>query len=181
LILKIIKILVRYIMSNISKQELKTTTIHIPSKDIYRTKDIDGLIKFNLKKQFENVCGKYGYVLEDSITVVKRSIGKIVTHNGISNIEYNITYKMNTILPCKGDVYEAVVDNITKMGIISYIKMESTKFNSIKESPLLIIVPQMYLDKELDSYSKGQKIKVEVLDKRVKYRAKQIQVVGKIV
>lgn len=168
-------------MSNISKQELKNTTIHVPSKDIYRTKDIDGLIKFNLKKQIENVCGKYGYVLENSVSIVKRSIGKIVTHAGVSNIEYNITYKMNTILPCKGDVYEAVVDNITKMGIISYIKMESTKFNSIKESPLLIIVPQMYLDKELDSYSKGQKIKVEVLDKRVKYRAKQIQVVGKIV
>lgn len=168
-------------MSDISKHELKITTIHIPSKDIYRTKDIDGLIKFNLKKQIENVCGKYGYVLENSVSIVKRSIGKIVTHAGISNIEYNITYKMDTILPCKGDVYEAVVDSITKMGIISYLQMESTKFNSIKESPLLIIVPQMYLDKELDSYSKGQKIKVEVLDKRVKYRAKQIQVVGKIV
>lgn len=167
-------------MSDILKQELKNTTIHIPSKDIYRTKDIDGLIKFNLKKQIENVCGKYGYVLENSVSIVKRSIGKIVTHAGVSNIEYNITYKMNTILPCKGDVYEAVVDSITKMGIISYLKMESTKFNSIKESPLLIIVPQIYLDKELDSYSKGQKIKVEVLDKRVKYRAKQIQVVGKI-
>src|SRR6056300_894346 len=168
-------------MSDISKHELKITTIHIPSKDIYRTKDIDGLIKFTLKKQIENVCGKYGYVLENSVSIVKRSIGKIVTHAGISNIEYNITYKMDTILPCKGDVYEAVVDSITKMGIISYLQMESTKFNSIKESPLLIIVPQMYLDKELDSYSKGQKIKVEVLDKRVKYRAKQIQVVGKIV
>jgi len=167
-------------MSDISKQELKNTTIHIPSKDIYRTKDIDGLIKFNLKKQIENVCGKYGYVLENSVLVVKRSIGKIVTHAGVSNIEYNITYKMDTILPCKGDVYEAIVDSITKMGIISYLKMESSKFNSVKESPLLIIVPQMYLDKELDSYSKGQKIKVEVLDKRVKYRAKQIQVVGKI-
>jgi len=181
LILKIIKILVRYIMSDISKPELKNTTIHVPSKDIYRTKDIDGLIKFNLKKQIENVCGKYGYVLENSVSVVKRSIGKIVTHAGVSNIEYNITYKMDTILPCKGDVYEAIVDSITKMGIISYLKMESSKFNSVKESPLLIIVPQIYLDKELDSYSKGQKIKVEVLDKRVKYRAKQIQVVGKIV
>jgi DNA-directed RNA polymerase subunit E'/Rpb7 len=168
-------------MSDISKPELKNTTIHIPSKDIYRTKDIDGLIKFNLKKQIENVCGKYGYVLENSVSIVKRSIGKIVTHAGVSNIEYNITYKMDTILPCKEDVYEAIVDSITKMGIISYLKMESSKFNSVKESPLLIIVPQIYLDKELDSYSKGQKIKVEVLDKRVKYRAKQIQVVGKIV
>ena len=168
-------------MSDISKQELKNTTIHIPSKDIYRTKDIDGLIKFNLKKQMENVCGKYGYVLEDSISVVKRSIGKIVTHNGVSNIEYNVTYKMNSILPCNGDIYDAIVDSVTKMGIISYLKLESDKLNSVKESPILIIVPQLYLDKDLESYSKNQKIRVEVLDKRVKYRAKQIQVVGKIV
>lgn len=168
-------------MSNISAQELKTTTIHIPSRDIYRTKDIDGLIKFTLKKQIENVCGKYGYVLDDSVSIVKRSVGKIVTHNGVSNIEYNITYKINSIYPCKGDVYEAIVDSITKMGLISYLKLESDKFNSVKESPVLIIVPQMYLDKELESYSKGQKIKIEVLDKRIKYRAKQIQVVGKII
>jgi len=173
-------------MSDISKQELKTTTIQIHAKDIYKTKDINGLIKFHLKKQMENVCGKYGYVLENSISIVKRSIGKIVTHNGLSNIEYNITYKMDSILPCKGDIYDAVVDSVTKMGLISYLKLDSQKLDSqkldsVKESPLLIIVPQMYLDKELDSYSKGQNIKVEVLDKRVKYRAKQIQVVGKIV
>ena len=168
-------------MSDISKQELKTTTIHIPSKDIYRTKDIDGLIKFNLKKQIENVCGKYGYVLENTVSVVKRSIGKIVTHGGISNVEYNITYKTDSILPCKGDIYDAVVDSVTKMGLISYLKLKSGKINSVKDSPVLIIVPQMYLEKDLDSYSKGQQIKIEVLDKRVKYRAKQIQVVGKIV
>lgn len=168
-------------MSDKFTQELKTTTIHIPAKDIYRTKDIDGLIKFSLKKQIENVCGKYGYVLEDSVSIVKRSIGKIITHNSISNIEYNITYKIDSIYPCKGDIYEAVIDSITKMGLISYLKLESDKFNSAKDSPLLIIVPQLYLDKELESYSKGQKIKIEVLDKRIKYRAKQIQVVGKII
>tara|TARA_Y100000591_G_C21706510_1_gene631101 strand:+ start:204 stop:713 length:510 start_codon:yes stop_codon:yes gene_type:complete len=168
-------------MSDIYKEELKNTTIHIPSKDIYRTKDIDGLIKFTLKKQIENVCGKYGYVLEDSVSIVKRSIGKIVSQGGKSNIEYNLTYKMNTILPCKGDIYEAVIDSITKMGLISYLKLEDEKFHSVKESPVLIIIPQMYLDKELEKYSKNQKIKIEVLDKRIKYRAKQIQVVGKII
>ena len=41
--------------------------------------------------------------------------------------------------------------------------------------------PTLALDKDLDSYVKNQMIKIEVLDKRVKYRAKQIQVVGKIV
>jgi len=168
-------------MSDIYKEELKNTTIHISSKDIYKTKDIDGLIKFTLKKQIENVCGKYGYVLEDSVSIVKRSIGKIVSQGGKSNIEYNLTYKMNTILPCKGDIYEAVIDSITKMGLISYLKLEDEKFHSVKESPVLIIVPQMYLDKELENYSKNQKIKIEVLDKRIKYRAKQIQVVGKII
>ena len=134
-----------------------------------------------MKKQIENVCGKYGYVLENTVSVVKRSIGKIVTHGGISNVEYNITYKMDSILPCKGDIYDAVVDSVTKMGLISYLKLKSGKINSVKDSPVLIIVPQMYLEKDLDSYSKGQQIKIEVLDKRVKYRAKQIQVVGKIV
>lgn len=168
-------------MNKISKQELKTITIHISSKDIYRTKDIDGLIKFHLKKRIENVCGKYGYVLEDSVSIVKRSIGKIVTHNGDSKVEFNITYKMETISPCNGDIYEVIIDNVTKMGIISYLNFDDKKLNSVKESPVLVIIPQIYLDEDLSIYTKNKKVQIEVLDKRIKYRAKQIQVIGKIV
>lgn len=165
-------------MDDLSKQELKTITIQLNPKDIFKTKNIDNLINFTLKSKLENVCGKYGYVLPDSVNIIKRSIGKLVIHDGVSMIQYNLTYKMNTIYPNKGDVYDAVINNITKMGIISYSTSHET--DDIKDSPLLIITPHPYIE-DISIYKPGMKIKIEVLDKRIKYRSKQIQVVGKIV
>ena len=162
-------------MDKISKQELKTTTIHLDPKDVFKTKDIDNLLKHHLKSKLENVCGKYGFVISDSVNIIKRSIGKLVIHDSISKIEYNITYKMNTIFPNKGDIYDVIIDNITKMGIISYLDTS----NNMEESPLLIIIPSPYIE-DIHNYKQNMKIKIEVLDKRIKYRSKQIQVIGKI-
>ena len=138
------------------------------------------MINFTLKSKLENVCGKYGYVLPDSINIIKRSIGKLVIHDGVSMIQYNLTYKMKTIYPNKGDIYDAEINNITKMGIISYFYSNSEGTHDLKNSPLLIITPHPYIE-DISIYKPGMKIKIEVLDKRIKYRSKQIQVVGKIV
>ena len=56
------------------KEQLITTSIQIDSKDIYKTKNIDGLIKFKIKNEFENICSKNGYVVKDSVSIIKRSI-----------------------------------------------------------------------------------------------------------
>ena len=42
-------------MESHEKEQLLTTKIHINSSDIYKTKNIDGLIKFNMKKQIEEL------------------------------------------------------------------------------------------------------------------------------
>jgi hypothetical protein len=63
------------------------------------------------------------------------------------------------------------------MGIISYINYEDK--DNIKESPLLIIVPNEYIND--NDIKINDKINVSVLDSRIKYKAKQIQVVAKIV
>ena len=168
-------------MTSHEKDQLKTITIHIDAEDIYRTKNIDGLIKYTLKKQLEGVCGKYGYVVKDSVSVVKRSIGKVQTQNNVSKIEYDVTYKMKIIMPCKGDIYECNVESITKMGIIAFMKMKDEQLNTIKESPVLVIIPQDYIENDITDYVSGKEIDVEIMDKRIKYRAKQIQVVGKII
>ena len=165
-------------MSDYEKEQLLTTTIQINASDIYRTKNIDGLIQYRLKEQLEGVCGKYGYVIHDSVSIVNRSIGKAITHNEQSKIEYNLTYKMKVILPCESEIFTCKIDNITKMGIIAYMKMKDD--NSIKDSPILFIVPQEYIEDDIDLYTKDQIINIEVLQKRIKYRTKQIQVVGKI-
>ena len=49
----------------------------------------------------------------------------------------------------------------------------------IENSPILFIVPNKYIEK-IDLLSKDMKINVEVLQSRIKYRSKQIQVVGKL-
>tara|TARA_Y100000817_G_scaffold276071_1_gene237322 strand:- start:798 stop:1307 length:510 start_codon:yes stop_codon:yes gene_type:complete len=167
-------------MTSHEKEQLLTTTIQIDSSDIYRTKNIDGLIKYRLKEQLEGLCGKYGYVIKNSISIIKRSIGKAVTYNNESKIEFNLTLKMKIILPCNSEVFNCKIDSITKMGIIAYMKMEDEKLNNINESPILFIIPQEYIEDDISLFTKDQIISIEVIEKRIKYRTKQIQVVGKI-
>jgi len=79
------------------KEILFTTSIQLNSSECSRCKNIDGLIKYKLKKEHEKLCNKHGYVLENTLKVVNRSIGKVVTHDNVSMIEYNITMKLNVI------------------------------------------------------------------------------------
>ena len=169
-------------MSSHAKEQLLTTTIHIKSSDIYKTKNIDGLIKHHLKKLNEGYCGKYGYVIPDSINIIKRSVGKVVTHNTESKVEFDISYKIKTILPCKKEIYECINNSITKMVIIAFMtNKESNIKNNIKDSSVLVIIPQEYIeDKSLEDFEIGQQINIEILDSRIKYRAVQIQTVGKL-
>ena len=159
-----------------TKEQLLTTTILLHSKDISKSKNIDGLLKYKLKNDYENVCNKYGYVLNNSIAIKNRSVGKIVNHNDQSMIEYNITMKISVINPCKNDIFTCKVDNITKMGAIGFL---STGDYTIETTPIIFIIPNEYIE-DIELLSLGKIIKVEVLQSRIKYKAKQIQVVGKI-
>ena len=103
--------IIRYYM----KEILMTTSIHLNSSECSKCKNIDGLLKYKLKKEHEKLCNKHGYVLENTLKVVNRSIGKVVTHDNQSMIEYNITMKLNVIYPCEKDIFTVKIDNITKI------------------------------------------------------------------
>jgi hypothetical protein len=173
-------------MNSYENEQMLTTTIHLPIQKITKSRNIDGLITHHLKNLFEGMCGKEGYVVKNSIFVVQRSIGKIVTIDSKSNVQYDVTYKLRTIHPCKDDEYECIVDSISKMGIVGYLNYntddEEEEIN-IKNSPLLIIIPLDYIKEgnTLNDYVINDKIIVSVLDLRIKYKAEQIQVVAKIV
>ena len=165
-------------MSDYIKEILFTTSIQLNSNECSRCKNIDGLIKYKLKKEHEKLCTKHGYVLENTLKVVNRSIGKIVTHDNMSMIEYNITMKLNVIYPCEKDIFTVKIDNITKMGVIGYLDDKEDKYD-IENSPILFIIPSGYIE-DIESLKVGMKIEVEVLQSRIKYKSKQIQVVGKL-
>ena len=68
------------------------------------------------------------------------------------------------------------------MGLIGYLETVQDKKYTIKNTPIIFIIPKEYLSDNLnDTFQAKQKIKIEVLEARIKYKSSQIQVVGKLV
>jgi hypothetical protein len=163
-------------------EEILTTSISIPINKINKS-NIDGTIRNRMKFNYEKKCNSHGYILKNSLEIINRSIGKVVSYNNVSSITYNINYKCTILNPCKGDEYECYIDSLTKMGIIAYLRqVKNTTYESLSESPLLIIIPKDYMnDVDIDAFKINQKIKVRVLDSRSRYKSSQIQVVSELI
>ena len=73
------------------------------------------------------------------------------------------------------------------MGIIAYIRIEDeykTSDNNFDNSPLIIIIPNDIINEgslKINDINVEQKLQIEILGTRIKYRNEKIQVVGKII
>lgn len=161
------------------KQQRDQVTVQIKSKDICQGVP-NVVITEHLRNLYGDVCGKYGYAIKSTIHLLNRNVGKLVTVDSVSCIEYNVVYKMDVIYPSPDDEFDCIVENKTKMGIIAYLDYSLNDSPvSLETSPILFIIPnQLGGDTSVQS---GQKLKVSVLDSRIKYQSKQIQSVAKIV
>ena len=146
-------------------------------------KDIDNIILNKLKKTYEGYCKDNCFVLKNSINMINKSLGKIETHENKNVIKYDVKYSCDIISPTNGQQINIVVHNITKMGIIGYIEIDSKyskSDNVFENSPLIVIIPEDKID-DINAVNVGQKLKTEILNYRIKFRNEQIQVVCKIV
>ena len=84
--------------SYISEQKL-TTSLILSSNEL--NDDIDNTIKYKIKQKLEGKCFQDGYIIKDSIRIIKRSLGKVITNNGKSEIKYIIIYTAEVISPSK--------------------------------------------------------------------------------
>ena len=152
-------------------------TIHVPMSR-FRGGNIDDVIVHQLVDSLEGVCDNFGYVERGSLSLISHTIGRILTVDGKSMVEYKVRYRFRSLYPSNGDVYSCVIDSITKMGLIGYLKGVS----ALSESPLIIIIPQKFSGQDdMDSFTEGDVVSIEVVNSRVKFKNSQIQVVGKIV
>ena len=141
--------------------------------------NIERLIKNKLQKKIGNKCIKDGYVLSNSIQILKRSIGKINTAFFDGSISYNIQYSAKVCNPKEGSF--VVVDYVdhNKMGILA--KKNNT--------PLNIVIPkQLHKNKELFkqideqlSQDKSIKLKIQIIGKRFEKDDTEIFVIGKLI
>ena len=114
--------------------------------------DIDSLLLKKIKDSIGNKCIKYGYVDKDSIQIIKRSLGKILTNFLNGDINYIVKYKANICNPQKNLLVNAIVKNVNKMGLLLEIgplsivvarqlhkdKSQFTNSNLNKELPIII-------------------------------------------
>lgn len=157
---------------------LSTTNVNISPNDLIG--DINKMILLNLKKRYEGVCSKDGFIVKDSIQLTNRSLGQIKTINNHSFINYNVTYSADIIYPSVGSVYKSIVQTKNKVGIISYIQINED--DTMENSPYIIITPKEYMsEKVFDSLKVNEKITIKVKSFRIKYMAKQIQIVSELV
>ena len=170
-------------MTNYYNSEILTEKIQINFNEI-NTKDINTKIYSILKNKVENKCYKSGYIIQNSIKIINKTLGKIVNYDSNSMIEYNIRFSVKIIKPTIDDIIQCYISEKNKLGILAYIKYKDiiendNKNNDINESPLLIIIPMETIT-DIDKYDSDMKIKIIVKATRVKFDANKIQVIGNI-
>jgi hypothetical protein len=162
---------------NYLKEQLLTDSILIPSSNITKTKNIEGFIEDYISNIYENKCESNSFIAKDTTQLINRSIGVIRTINKKNYIEYKVTFKFKSISPSIGDIFKTKINSVTKMGIISYLKMDDQM--NIETSPIIFIIPNEYINEE-KNYSINQDLKVKVLNIRSKFKGKQMQIVCEI-
>lgn len=163
-------------MTDYQSTQLLTTFINIEARNIKG--NINELLFKYLKKKYEGVCNTDGYVKKNSLEIVNRSIGEVKTINSVSYVVYNITYKAIILSPIKGVQLNIVIDSITKMGIIGYLKEDDS--DTIENSPFIVIIPGEYFEEGYsEKYKINDTLNIIIEASRIKYLSKHIQVVGK--
>ena len=141
--------------------------------------NLDLHIQHELKKKIGNKCLKDGFVLKNSIQVIKRSIGKINSSFFDGSIAYNIIYSAKICNPKKGSYLKVQYVDHNKMGILA-----------IKEgTPLNIVIPTKLhtnknLFKEIDEKLQNNydiELTIQVIGKRFEKNDSEIFVIGKLI
>ena len=164
-------------MNNLfNKISLSEKIILQPNNSI---QNIDTHILNKLKKKVGNKCIKDGYVVKNSITILKRSIGKINSSFFDGSISYNIIYSADICNPKKGSFINVDYVDHNKMGILA-VK---------KNTPLNIVIPtKLHADKnifkkisEKNENNSEIKLNIQIIGKRFEKNDREIFVIGKLV
>ena len=121
-----------------------------------------------IKKEYEGICIKEGYVVPNTISIKKRSVGEDSTFLATGVLEFNVAVGMKICNPPKKAVIQVKVDKMNKHAIFSQF------------GPLMIIVPvEMHKNKKLfDNIKLNEIIDVMVIGKRIKLGRKEISIYG---
>tara|TARA_Y100001958_G_scaffold129622_1_gene98244 strand:- start:8240 stop:8740 length:501 start_codon:yes stop_codon:yes gene_type:complete len=162
-------------MDFISEQLLTEDDIYIDSSEM--NQKFNDILTIKLKNKFEGKSISTGYIIKDTIDIVNRSKYG-VCEGGKS--KYNINFKAVLVSPVVGLKISCYVHNVTKAGVIAYIKLSDYgdyEGNKFEDSPLLILIPLNRFEDE--NVQVNTKIDIEITAIRIRYNNKTIQIIGR--
>ena len=141
-------------MDDIFIESLFNITIQVGGKTL--SKNIDEYILRMLKDSYEGKCTKDGYVMEDSIEIMKRSLPYVYGSQMNGNIKFNIIYKAKICSPMMDNIIKCKISKINKLGVLSI------------KHPLTIIVAKEFHKKNdvFKGLNEGDEIEIKIIDKK---------------
>lgn len=154
------------------------TSVQLAPTDLHD--DFDIVILKKLRKTLEGVCSRFGYIKKNSITIVKRSAGKLMKQHFNGYVYFVVLCKAEVCNPAKDTIIETKVVNKNALGILAESYIEGNK------TPVLdIIVPKrtagIVSEIDVDTISIGDTIHIMVIGKRFQLNDKKISIIGKVV
>ena len=163
-------------MEDIAIKCILTEIVHIK---INKVKNIKDTLLSILKNKIGNKCIKDGFVIENSIEIIKYSIGEIIADHFTGEVRYKVLYTAFVYNPPENSEITCTVKNKNKMGILA----EAGFINENIPSPLSILLSkQHHINNDLfNNVYVGDIITIKVVGKRFELYEQQIFIIGKLI
>jgi len=142
--------------------------ILITADDI--NKSLDDTIHNILVENNEGKCVREGFIKEDSIKLLKRSVPYVYGNQMNGKLYVDVLYETEICCPMRGNIIECNIEKVNKLGILA------------SSGPLSIIVARdFHKNKELfKGLKENTSITIEIIDKKFNINEKKISVIAKI-
>ena len=126
--------------------------------------NVNEIILGKLKNKVEGKCIGDGFIKEESVVIISRSLGMMLNHDFSGSIAYEIIYSADVCNPREGQILEVIVDTLDETNTVCYYIDEET-------SPIEIyLFKQHYLENQnYANLKSGDKILVKILETQIEF------------
>ena len=142
--------------------------ILITADDI--NKSLDDTIHNILVENNEGKCVREGFIKEDSIKMLKRSVPYVYGNQMNGKLYVDVLYETEICCPMRGNIIKCNIEKLNKLGILA------------SSGPLSIIIARdFHKNKDLfKGLKENTSVTIEIIDKKFNINEKKISVIAKI-
>lgn len=162
--------------------EIKNQDVVKIAPSLLNTNYTENILKI-LKKKYEGVCSKFGYVKKNSISIVSVTQGLVELSTFHGYVLFDVKFTASVCNPAMGSVIECVVNKINAFGVLctSGIMVDNV-YNNI----LNIVIPKnnsqfMNNASIIEHVNVNDVVYVEILGKKYILNNTTINVFGKLI